>query len=175
MKRYPEPHDSHYLPATTGVRPSILAILLLDHTAPGTSDADPAVARKPRLFAPGLLYHVIARGNRRQPIFLGSSYYHAYLARLTAYRTRYRLMLYAYCLMPNHLHLLLETSATPLSVFMQGLQQSYTQHFNRTHGTVGHLFQGRYKATNRPDVGVVEIVIRADGEARRFSGRPARR
>jgi len=48
--------------------------------------------------------------------------------------------------MPNHVHLLVETGSTPLAKFMQGLQQSYTQHFNRSYRKVGHLFQGRYKA-----------------------------
>jgi hypothetical protein len=48
--------------------------------------------------------------------------------------------------MPNHVHLLAQTAAAPLSKFMQGVQQSYTQRFNRVHGKVGHLFQGRYKA-----------------------------
>jgi hypothetical protein len=43
-------------------------------------------------------------------------------------------------------HLLVETGSTPLAKFMQGLQQSYTQYFNRSYGKVGHLFQGRYKA-----------------------------
>ena len=46
--------------------------------------------------------------------------------------------------MSNHVHLLLETGSEPLSKFMQGLQQSYTQYFNRKHHKVGHLFQGRY-------------------------------
>jgi hypothetical protein len=48
--------------------------------------------------------------------------------------------------MPNHVHLLVETSNEPLAKFMQGVQQSYTQYFNRAHNKVGHLFQGRYKA-----------------------------
>jgi putative transposase len=104
------------------------------------------MARRPRLFAPGLLYHVIARGNQRQLTFLTDRDYHAYLVRLAAYHTRYSVKLYAYCLMPNHVHLLLQTSEVPLAKFMQGLQQSYTQRFNRVHGQVGHLFQGRYKA-----------------------------
>ena len=102
--------------------------------------------RRPRLFAPGLLYHVVARGNHRQPTFLTDGDYDAYLTRLATYRRRYGVTLYAYCLMPNHVHLLLEMSDAPLSRFMQGLQQSYTQRFNRVHGKVGHLFQGRYKA-----------------------------
>jgi hypothetical protein len=48
--------------------------------------------------------------------------------------------------MSNHVHLLVETGSQPLSRFMQGVQQSYTQYFNRKHHKVGHLFQGRYKA-----------------------------
>jgi len=104
------------------------------------------MARRPRLFAPGLLYHVIARGNQQQLTFLTDLDYQAYLIRLATYRQRYGVVLYAYCLMPNHVHLLLQTSEPPLAKFMQGLQQSYTQRFNRVYGKVGHLFQGRYKA-----------------------------
>jgi putative transposase len=104
------------------------------------------MARRPRVFAPGLLYHVIARGNQRQRTFRTELDYHAYLIRLTEYQKRYSVKLYAYCLMPNHVHLLLQPSEVPLAKFMQGLQQSYTQWFNGTHGKSGHLFQGRYKA-----------------------------
>lgn len=104
------------------------------------------MARRPRLFAPGLLYHVIARGNQRQLTFVTERDYDAYLSRLASYQKRYSTKLYAYCLMPNHVHLLLETSGVPLAKFMQALQQSYTQWFNRVHDQVGHLFQGRYKA-----------------------------
>lgn len=104
------------------------------------------MARRPRLFAPGVLYHVIARGNHQQPTFLNDQDYEAYLERVATYRERYGVILYAYCLMPNHIHLLLQTSDAPLAKFMQGLQQSYTQRFNRVHGSIGHLFQGRYRA-----------------------------
>ena len=104
------------------------------------------MARRPRLFAPGILYHVIVRGNYRQKTFLNGRDYEAYLERLARYRKRFGVTVYAYCLMSNHVHLLLETGSEPLSKFMQGLQQSYTQYFNRKHHKVGHLFQGRYKA-----------------------------
>ena len=104
------------------------------------------MARRPRLFAPALLYHVIVRGNQRQKTFLSDQDYQAYLARLAKYRKKYDYSLYAYCLMPNHVHLLLESSDQPLAKFMQGLQQSYSQYFNLRHRKVGHVFQGRYKA-----------------------------
>lgn len=104
------------------------------------------MARKPRLFAPGVLYHVIVRGNQRQKTFSKDRDYQVYLEKLAQYCKRYGVTLYAYCLMPNHVHLLLECSSFPLGKFMQGLQQSYTQYYNRTYRKVGHLFQGRYKA-----------------------------
>ena len=104
------------------------------------------MARRPRVFAPGLLYHVIVRGNQRRKTFRSDDDYIAYLDRLEKYRVKFHARIYAYGLMPNHVHLLLETGSTPLAKFMQGLQQSYTQYFNRRYRKVGHLFQGRYKA-----------------------------
>ena len=104
------------------------------------------MARRPRVFAPGLLYHVIVRGNQQRKTFRSEDDYQAYLDRLEHYRTRFHVRIYAYCLMPNHVHLLVESSSAPLGKFMQGLQQSYTQYFNRRYRKVGHLFQGRYKA-----------------------------
>ena len=77
------------------------------------------MARRPRLFAPGILYHVIVRGNYRQKRFLNDRDYEAYLERLARYRKRFGVTVYAYCLMSNHVHLLLETGSEPLSKFMQ--------------------------------------------------------
>ena len=104
------------------------------------------MARRPRLFAPGVLYHVIVRGNQRQETFVSDGDYQAYLERLGRYRKKYGYVVHGYCLMPNHVHLLLESSEHPLAKFMQGLQQSYTQYFNLKHHKTGHLFEGRYKA-----------------------------
>jgi REP element-mobilizing transposase RayT len=104
------------------------------------------MARPPRVFGPGLRYHVIVRGNRRETVFLGDADYEIYRHRLAVYRARYAVTLHAYCLMPNHVHLVLRTAEAPLDRFMQSLQQSYTQRFNRRHAQVGHVFQGRYKA-----------------------------
>jgi putative transposase len=103
------------------------------------------MGRKPRVHFPGALYHVIARGNQRQAIFRSDSDRRRYLDLLNQYRKRYNFHLYAYVLMSNHVHLLLEVCETPLAKAMQGLQQSYTLYFNRKYKLVGHLFQGRYK------------------------------
>lgn len=104
------------------------------------------MARKPRVEFAAAVYHVIVRGNRREVIFHDDADYKAYLERLERYRARDRGTVYAYVLMANHVHLLLETGAIPLSRTMQSLQFTYSQYYNRRYGKTGHVFQGRYKA-----------------------------
>ena len=104
------------------------------------------MARKPRVEFEGAFYHVIVRGNQRQKIFADERDRVTYLARIEHYRERYGFSLYAFVLMPNHVHLLIETKKVFLSKIMQGIQFTYTQMYNRRHRTLGHLFQGRFKA-----------------------------
>jgi len=104
------------------------------------------MARPPRVEVPGALYHVIARGNQRRLVFRDAVDYHRYLELLARYQRRHGFTLYAYALLPNHLHLLISPARLPLAKSMQGLQQAYTRHFNQRHRLVGHCFQGRYKA-----------------------------
>jgi REP element-mobilizing transposase RayT len=104
------------------------------------------MARPPRLQAPGTIHHLIARGNERREVFRDDLDREDYLERLARYRERFQFRLYAYCLMPNHVHLAVEQGPKPLSNFMHALQSSYTQRFNRRYERVGHLFQGRYKS-----------------------------
>lgn len=104
------------------------------------------MARPRRLEAPGVVYHVIARGNERKAVFRDDVDRERYLSRLAHYREKFHFKLLAFCLMNNHVHLALETGQQPLSRIMAGLQSSYTQSFNRRHRRAGHLFQGRYKA-----------------------------
>lgn len=90
---------------------------------------------------------MIARGNQRQKVFLGKEDYLKYLKLMDEYLEHHGMAVYAYCLMPNHIHILVEQVADdPLSRYMQRLQSTYTSYFNRKHKKVGHLFQGRYKA-----------------------------
>ncbi len=102
--------------------------------------------RKPRIEFEGAFYHVITRGNQRQKIFKDTADYQKFIQFLTRYKNRYHYSLYAYVLMSNHVHLLIEARETPLSKILQGINQSYTMYYNKTYQTVGHLFQGRYKA-----------------------------
>jgi putative transposase len=102
--------------------------------------------RKPRIEFEGAFYHVITRGNQKQKIFKSPDDYQKYLQLLTYYRTRYHCSIYAFVLMSNHVHILIETKDAPLSKVFQGINQSYTVYFNNKYDTIGHLFQGRYKA-----------------------------
>jgi REP element-mobilizing transposase RayT len=104
------------------------------------------MARKPRVHFSGAFYHVIVRGNRRQKIFKEEEDYNLYLEILKQNTERYRVILYAYVLMQNHIHLLVEVNDIPLSRLMQNLQFCYTRNFNIKYHKTGHLFQGRYKA-----------------------------
>ena len=104
------------------------------------------MARKPRIEFGGAFYHVITRGNQKQKIFKDEADYEKYIEILSGYRKQYQYRLYAYVLMNNHVHLLLETRDIKLSKIQQGINQRYTMYYNKKYKTVGHLFQGRYKA-----------------------------
>jgi REP element-mobilizing transposase RayT len=104
------------------------------------------MARKPRIEFEGAFYHVITRGNQQQTTFKERDDFQKYMEILSSYKRRFNFLLYAYILMNNHVHLLIETVQTPLSKILQGINQSYTMYFNRKYKTSGHLFQGRYKA-----------------------------
>ena len=104
------------------------------------------MARRPRIHYPGGLYHVIARGNRGLKVFRRDQDYGLYLRFLEEYKERYDFLLYAYVLMPTHLHFLIEVGQVPLSKVMQSLQFRYTRNYNLRYESWGHLFQGRYKA-----------------------------
>jgi REP element-mobilizing transposase RayT len=104
------------------------------------------MARPLRLEFPGAFYHIIVRGNQRQDIFVEDQDRVEYLQRLKRYKKERGFILYAYVLMANHIHLLIETMNTPISKIMQLINLTYTQYFNKKYGKVGHLFQGRYKS-----------------------------
>jgi putative transposase len=101
------------------------------------------MARARREQAPGI-YHVTSRGNRGQPVFPVDSDHVRFLALLEAVCSKAAWVLHAYCLMPNHYHLVVEIDAPTLSSGLQRLNGVYAQTFNRRNHFVGHLFQGRF-------------------------------
>ncbi len=104
------------------------------------------MSRPLRLEFPGAIYHVTARGNAREVIFLDDDDKLSFLAVLAETVSRFGWLCHAYCLMDNHYHLLIETPNGNLSRGMRQVNGVYTQRFNRRHARVGHLLQGRFKA-----------------------------
>lgn len=104
------------------------------------------MSRPLRIQFPGALYHITARGNAKQNIFLNKDDFSDFLTIICKVTKRYHLLLHCYCLMPNHYHLLLETPEGNLSQGIRQLNGIYTQHFNKKYQRLGHLFQGRFKS-----------------------------
>ncbi len=99
-----------------------------------------------RIDYPGALHHIFSRGNKKEDIFNDVIDREKFLRFLSKNQERYGCKIYAYCLMDNHFHLLVETGDAPISNFMQQLLTSYVQYFNKRWDRVGHLLQGRYKS-----------------------------
>jgi REP element-mobilizing transposase RayT len=91
-------------------------------------------------------YHVLNRGNGKSRIFFSDENYQFFLRRMKKYLDVYKPVLVAYCLMPNHFHLLLgETVDGAIARFIHALQTSYSKALNKSMGKTGHLFQDTYK------------------------------
>ena len=104
------------------------------------------MARKLRVEVEGGLYHVITRGNDRQDIFHSADDYLKFLTLLIKQKARSPFYLYAYCLMTNHVHLLLERQEETVGGIMQRVLTGYSQYYNRRYKRIGHVFQGRHKS-----------------------------
>ena len=104
------------------------------------------MARPLRVEYPGAFYHVINRGNHGEDIFETPRDYKKFLEYLGKAAERFAIIVHAYCLMPNHYHLLLQTPEANLSAAIQWINVSYAGYYNRKHQRSGHLFQGRFKA-----------------------------
>jgi putative transposase len=93
-----------------------------------------------------LVYHVINRGNNRAPVFFDEGDYAAFLKAIGDLKQRRPFEFFGYCLMPNHVHLLIRPLETPISRLMQSLLVSHTQRYHRCHQSGGHVWQGRFKS-----------------------------
>ena len=92
-------------------------------------------------------YHIITRGNQKQSVFLEKYDYDKYLSFLMKYKKKFKFKLYCFCLMPNHVHLIIElNNPSALNRVMRGLNLSYTRYFNFKYKKVGHLWQDRFKS-----------------------------
>ena len=90
------------------------------------------------------VYHVILRGNNKQDIFFDEKDYKKFLKEIKNTKEKYEYELYAYCLMTNHVHLILYDRKENLSKIMQSLEVTYSSYFSKKYEKVGHLFQNRF-------------------------------
>lgn len=109
--------------------------------------------RQVRIEYEGATYHVICRGDRREPIYEDNTDREIHLATLAQASTKTGWRVHAYALMGNHYHFLIETPKANLVAGMTWLQSTYTKRYNARHQTSGHLFGDRYKA----------VLVEADG------------
>ncbi len=104
------------------------------------------MARKLRVEYPGAIYHVMNRGDRSEVIFKDDQDRRRFLDTLGEACHKTGWQIHAWCLMPNHFHLVIETPQANLISGMKWLLGTYTSRFNRRHKLFGHLFSGRYKS-----------------------------
>ncbi|MDF1586090.1 transposase [Marinimicrococcus flavescens] len=103
------------------------------------------MARLARVVVPGLPHHVTQRGNRRQKVFFGADDYALYKRLLREHARAAGVEIWAWCLMPNHVHLILvPPTAAALAMALREAHRRYTAHVNRRHGWTGWLWQGRF-------------------------------
>lgn len=101
---------------------------------------------KKRIWFPGASYHITTRGNRRNDIFKDEEDFEVYITlakdALEYYEGKYKIA--AYCLMDNHIHMLLMTTELHLKEFVTRLHSIYARYFNDKHNYIGHLYQDKY-------------------------------
>ncbi len=106
------------------------------------------------------MYHIMMRGINRQSIFEDNEDKERFLDTLMKYIQQCNFQLYAYCLMDNHIHLLLKETDEPLSSFIKKISSSYVHWYNRKYKRCGHLFQDRFKSENVESITYFRTVLR---------------
>lgn len=99
-----------------------------------------------RTWFPGAVYHIMHRGVRRKAIFQEEMDYQVLLQVLKNSLEKYKCILHAYCLMTNHIHLLLETGDMEIWKFMKYMSECYAMYLNHKYSYRGHVFESRYKS-----------------------------
>ena len=118
------------------------------------------MARKLRRKSRSGIYHVILRGINKQVIFHDELDYRKFLEVLEEAKRKSGFVVHAYCIMNNHVHILIEEKEEPLGVIMKRIGSSYVYWYNRQYDRVGHLFQGRYRSQPIDDERYLLTVLR---------------
>ncbi|MFA6004436.1 MAG: transposase [Elusimicrobiota bacterium] len=104
------------------------------------------MGRKPRILYPGAIYHAIARGNARQRLFFIPEDWDYFMDSLARLKRTAGFRLFAYCLMPNHIHLLIQALAAALPDIVGPLLSRYARYINKRRRRSGHVFQDRFRS-----------------------------
>ena len=104
------------------------------------------MSRQARIKGEFLIYHVIQRGNERKSLFLSDDDRLKFIETLERMKKKYNFLFYAYCLMDNHVHLLINDNGNDISRLVKSINISYAHYFNRTYKRCGHLFQDRFRS-----------------------------
>jgi putative transposase len=105
------------------------------------------MARTKRGFLEGGIYHILNRGNGKQTVFLKDGDYEAFVDLLKESQKRFDFKLYAFCIMPNHFHFVVECSKLEqFSPWMQWLTTAHARRYHKHYGGSGHVWQGRFKS-----------------------------
>lgn len=107
--------------------------------------------RDKRILAKSNVYHIIARGIDRQDIFYDDKDKRIFLKQLKEVKQKFEFEVYAYCLMYNHIHLVIRVQNGLISKIIQSLEIRYSQYFNNRYDRTGHLFENRFRSKNVED------------------------
>lgn len=118
------------------------------------------MARKPRLYCDSGFYHLILRGNNKQNLFNCDEDRTFFITKLKKFSNELDIDVHAFCLMNNHVHILIGNAGRNMGLLVQKLANSYVFYFNRKYDRCGHLFQGRYKSEPILDEAYFKIVYR---------------
>ncbi|RJR20840.1 MAG: transposase [Desulfobacteraceae bacterium] len=102
--------------------------------------------RQARIKGEFSIYHIIQRGNERKSLFLSDDDRLRFIDTLWRMKKKYNFLLYAYCLMDNHVHLLIDDNGNDISRLVKSINISYAYYFNQTYKRCGHLFQDRFRS-----------------------------
>ncbi|MDW0116241.1 transposase [Sporosarcina thermotolerans] len=116
------------------------------------------MANKKRDWHPNGFYHIIVRGNNRQNIFNTERDMYEYFRNLNFVNSKYPFELYAYCIMSNHVHLLMRSPIVPLGKIMMRLNRRYSDYYRKKYNYVGQIYQNRYYSKEIVDpIGLLNV------------------
>lgn len=118
------------------------------------------MSRMPRILSKTGIYHIMLRGNDRQKVFNAQEDKDQFVAILLERREKADFSIYAYCVLDNHVHLVLREQDTAIANVIKSIGVRYAHYFNKKYERIGHVFQDRYRSENVEDEAYLLTVVR---------------